>query len=268
MNYLQRLSPVQRFLYEQVAKRSPIKADKVLQMARFSENKHKELADALRHIADARVVINVNLRARVHGRPLIDWLMQTKRLLNLFEVSYSHQDNRPVDLRRRLIAEYRLYSGNLKMQGVISAMSNTEHPHYGQLDYIGDPVKLPSLGYFGLYRFVLKGEANARSTFTPDDSNNVESDQVFVWNNIEAVLATQITDKYWFEYINDNDVPIDEYGYIRYIEAQILGGIFLNGNGESDIEGLYYPETDEFDEEFFAKLIQLRDSYHIKLIPY
>ena len=84
--------------------------------------------------------------------------------------------------------------------------------------------------------------------------------------DIDGIIATHVgIDKpSWFQYVNEGEIPIDEYGTTSYIEAQILGNVFL----KEDVEMLYYPETDQFNKEFFSKLKRLEEEFDIKLEPY
>jgi len=113
---------------------------------------------------------------------------------------------------------------------------------------------------------VLKENVKIRCTFTPADSFQITSDQVFVWDDIDGVLATKIpvSDSCWFEHIEKEILPMDDHGNTSYMEAQILGGVFL----EDDVDMLYYPETDQFNEPFFKKLKRLEKDFGIELVPY
>lgn len=83
----------------------------------------------------------------------------------------------------------------------------------------------------------------------------VERDQVFVWHDIDGILAMKVgyPSRYWFECINAKEEPFSADGSVAYIEAQVLGGIHI----DESIELLYYPETDRYDKEFFGKLQRL-----------
>ena len=221
---------------------------------------------AIEKLKLSRVVINVNLQERIFGIPMIDSLLASKRLYNLFEIAHAMHEVNPSELRMRTMLEFKLYGGTRDLQTVLAGMSNREHPNYGLLDYRNDPVGLSALGFYGWYRFVLKEIVKKRSTFTPADSFHITPEQVFTWNDIEGVLATQVGvgQPCWFDYVNREEIPIDEYGTTSYIEAQILGGVFL----KDDVEMLYYPETDQFNKEFFAKLKCFEEEFEIKLEPY
>src|SRR5258708_6679504 len=113
-----------------------------------------------------------------------------------------------------VVAPYTLNSSMVRnrsrVQSILSGMSNTEHPNFGILDYFNDPIGISMLGSYGWYRFVLKKEIKwERSTFTPRDSVAVASSEVFTFEDIDAILATRPISggKYWFEYVNEADVP-------------------------------------------------------------
>ena len=93
-----------------------------------------------------------------------------------------------------------------------------------------------------------------------------EGNRVFVWDDIEGVLAQKAgaTGRYWFEWVLDRKVPMDMYGSVPYIESQILGGVFL----KDDVDDLYYPETDELNRPFFRKLRRLAEEFRFGREPY
>lgn len=260
-----RFSPSQYHLYSKVHTTSRGSADKVIKILEL-ESFQGQLNYAIEKLNQSRIVVNVNLQARIFGIPMIESLLASRRLYNLFEIAHAAHEVNPCDLRMRIMLEFKLYGGTRDLQTVLAGMSNTEHPNYGILDYRNDPIGLSSLGFYGWYRFVLKKDVKGRSTFTPADSFHITSDQVFVWDDTDGVLATRVASNkpYWFEYVNQNEIPIDEYGTTSYIEAQILGGVFL----ENDVDMLYYPETDQFNKEFFAKLKRFEEEFKIKLKPY
>lgn len=259
-----RFSPSQYHLFSKVRATSRGRARKMFDDV--ERNLQGQLNWAIERLNQSRIVINVNLQERIFGIPMIDSLLASKRLYNLFEIAHAMQEVNPSELRMRIMLEFKLYGGTRDLQTVLAGMSNTEHPNYGVLDYRNHPIGLSMLGFYGWYRFVLKDEVKGRCTFTPADSFHVTHEQVFVWSDIGGVLATRIVPNkpYWFECINKNEIPIDEYGSTPYIESQILGGVFLG----HDVEMLYYPETDQFNKEFFLKLKRLEDEFGIKLEPY
>ncbi|MCR4306726.1 MAG: hypothetical protein NUV42_02030 [Candidatus Yonathbacteria bacterium] len=261
-----RFSPSQYYLFHNVYSTSRARADKVVRGLALNDTKREKFTRAIQKLDESRIVVNVNLHERIFGVPMIDSLLASKRLYNLFEIAHAAHEVNPSDLRMRIMLEFKLYGGTRDLQTVLAGMSNTEHPNYGILDYRDDPIGLSALGFYGWYRFVLNNKAKGRSTFTPADSFHITPDQVFVWDDIEGVLATRVApDKsYWFEHINRKEIPIDEYGSTPYIEAQILGGVFL----ENDVDMLYYPETDQFNKEFFSKLKRFEEECGIQLKPY
>lgn len=260
-----KLSPSQKYLYDKVFVKSRERADTTTQNI-IGNNIQGELTLAIEKLKLSRIVINVNLQEKLFGIPMIDSLLAAGRLYNLFEIAHAMHEVNPSELRMRIMLEFKLYGGTRDLQTVLAGMSNREHPNYGLLDYRNDPVGLSALGFYGWYRFVLKEPAKGRSTFTPADSFHITPEQVFVWNDISGILATQVgIDKpLWFQYVNEGEIPIDEYGTTSYIEAQILGSVLL----KDDVEMLYYPETDRFNREFFSKLKRLAEEFGIKLEPY
>lgn len=197
---------------------------------------------------------------------MIDSLLASKRIYNLYEIAQAAVGYNPSELRMRIMLEFKLYGGTRDLQTVMAGMTNTEHPNYGTLDYRNDPIGLSALGFYGWYRFVLKPLVRIRSTFSSGDSFQITPDQVFAWNGIDGVLATRVGENrpYWFEFINERTIPIDDFGNTSYIEVQMLGGVFL----ERDVEALYYPETDQFNRSFYRKLRRFEDEFDIELKPY
>ncbi len=261
-----RFSPSQYHLFSKVRTMSRERADKLVNTLE-SKNFQGQLNWATERLDQSRIVINVNLQEKIFGVPMIDSLLASGRLYNLFEIAHAAHEVNPCDLRMRIMLEFKLYGGTRDLQTVLAGMSNTEHPNYGILDYRDDPIGLSALGFYGWYRFVLKNEVKGRSTFTPSDSFHVIPEEVFVWDDVDGALATRVAlDKpYWFEYVNKNEIPIDEYGSTPYIEAQVLGGVSLK---KGDVDMLYYPETDQFNKEFFSKLKRFEEEFEIELKPY
>jgi len=266
MDSQDKLSPSQMYLYGKVFSKSRGQADTVIQNL-IDDRVQEDLALAVEKLKLSRIVINVNLQERIFGIPMIDSLLVSKRLYNLFEIAHAMHEVNPSELRMRTMLEFKLYGGTRDLQTVLAGMSNREHPNYGLLDYRNDPVGLSALGFYGWYRFVLRDKVKERSTFTPADSFHITSDQVFVWDDVRGVLVTQVgVDKpCWFQYVGREEIPIDEYGTTSYIETQILGGVSLE---KKDVEMLYYPETDRFNKEFFSKLKRFEEEFEIKLEPY
>jgi hypothetical protein len=90
------------------------------------------------------------------------------------------------------MAEFKIYGATPDVQLVLGRMSNTEHPNYAALDYIGDPIAFASPAHYGWYRFRLIGDVRKRCTFTPSDAFVVEQHQVYIWDDIDGVLATKV----------------------------------------------------------------------------
>ena len=140
-------------------------------------------------------------------------------------------------------------------------MHDSERPNYGAVDYIGIPTSLSPLVHWGYHRFILKNELRTNATFTPFDSFLAEQDQVYVWEDIDGVLATKLNGRFWFDYVLDGTEPVATREGVHYIEAQILGGVHL-----SDVTTLCYPVADQVDYEFFAKLKQFKIDHEIELV--
>ncbi len=266
MKRVERLSPGQYHLLRKILSTSRARADTVLSEANLSKEQFVIFEQAKRKLKDAQIVVNVNLHEQIFGAPMIDDLLASKRLYNLFEVAHAKQEANPTAVRMRIMLEFKLYGAGLDVQTVLAGMSNTEHPNYGILDYRNDPLGISLLGFYGWYRFVLKKKVRIRSTFTPTDSFQITPDQVFVWDDIDGVLTAKVpeTKLHWFGHVLKETLPMDDHGNTSYIEAQILGGVFL----EDDVDMLYYPETDQFNKPFFKKLKKLEKDFGIELVPY
>ncbi|MDO8572848.1 MAG: DUF3626 domain-containing protein [bacterium] len=264
MKLRRRLSPSQQYLLDRVL--SVSNKHSIAAKEGLLDQQRDMVVGLKKKLQNSRIVVNVNLHDHIFGISMIDSLIASKRLYNLFEIAHAARERNPSDLRMRIMLEFKLYGATRNLQTVLAGMSNTEHPNYGVLDYRNNPIGLSALGFYGWYRFVLKDRVKKRSTFTPADSFHITPEQVFVWDDIEGVLASRVVgmDQCWHEYVNRMEIPIDEYGTTSYIEAQILGGVFL----ENDVEVLYYPETDQFNQEFFPKLKRLAKECKFKLISY
>lgn len=266
MNRRDRLSPSQYHLFQKVLHASSERADEVIRNAELSPEQLASLEQARQDLKNARIIVNLNLHERIFGAPMVDDLLASKRLYNLFEIAHAGEETHPSDLRMRIMLEFKLYGAALDVQTVLAGMSNTEHPNYGMLDYLDNPIGLSLLGFYGWYRFVLKKKVRTRSTFTPADSFQIIPHQVFAWKDICGVLAAKVpeTGLHWFEHVLKETLPMDGHGNTSYIETQILGGVFL----EDDVDMLYYPETDQFNRPFFKKLKRFEKDFGIELIPY
>ena len=259
-----RHSPAQAYLYHKIQSVSRQRSDRILRQARLSAAQTAELALARQKLDLARIVVNLNLHERIAGRPIIDSLVDTGRIYNLFEIAQAAIGYNPSVLRLRIMLEFKLYGATSDLQDVLAGMSNVEHPNYGLFDYLAQPVGYSLVGFYGWYRFVLKSEVKRRSTFSPMDTKYTNADQTLVWNGIDGILATKIGGRYWFEYVNDGTIPLSVQGNVSYIESQILGGVWM----DNDVEALYYPQTDELNKPFFRKLEQLESMYNVQLISY
>lgn len=263
----QRLNQNQLHLIDKVRLTSRQRADEALLRAALSSAQMDELEQARTKLETARLVINCNFKEEIFfGIPLVQSLLRSRRMYNLFEIDYVARDINPGRIRSRLMSEFKIYGATSDIQLVLSRMSNTEHPNYAALDYIGDPIVFTSPAHYGWYRFRLESEPKSRSTFTPADSFVVEREQVFVWEDIDGVLASRTgsEQRFWFEYVNDGVEPFNPDGSVAYIEAQTLGGVFI----EDDVDQLYHPETDQFDVPFYESLQELAYICNFDLIPY
>jgi hypothetical protein len=262
-----RLSQNQQHLLDKVRSTSRQRADAVLKNANLSSEQMDAVEQAKQCIIkESRLVINRNLDQIIFGEPVIDSLLKSGRLYNLFEIEHIERDINPSQVRARLMSEFKIYGATPDAQLVLSRMSNTEHPNFAAMDYIGDPIAFSSPAHYGWYRFCLRDGVKRRCTFTPADSFVVMRNQAFMYNDIDAILASKagFPPRFWFEYINEGIEPFSPDGSISYIEAQILGGVFL----DEDVEELYYPETDRCSREFFPKRHRLRRRFRITLTAY
>jgi hypothetical protein len=261
----QRMSASQRFLFDRVQKRGRRRARELV--ARLSRTERAELRLAKDKLIRSPIVVNLNLHQQVFGqRKLIESILEVRRIFNMFEIEHAQMGSDPSKFRVRVMLEFKLYGGTKDLQPVLGGMSNTEHPTYGLVDYMDYPIGYSIVGFYGWYRFVLKHEVKQRTTFSPLDSMHIDNDQTFVWDDIDAVLATRVGEKqrYWFQYVNDRVIPFDSNGNVSYIEAQILGGVHL----DKDMEALHHPHTDEFNQEMKKFLGELHTTFGFALEPY
>jgi hypothetical protein len=95
----------------------------------------------------------------------------------------------------------------------------------------------------------------------------VPSDQVYVWEDIKGVLVrkfhTPKPARFLFEYVNDRTEPVDAASNLRYIEAQVLGGIRL----DEDVDRLYYPVADRY-SDLFSQIERLAVECNLELVAY
>lgn len=165
-----RLSQNQLHLLHAVRNKSRQRADEVLQKANLTSGQMEQLKLAKQKLEDARIVVNVNLLDILFGQPTIDSILHSGRLYNLFEIDHVFQNTNPSRMRIRLMAEFKIYGATPDIQLVLGRMANSEHPNYGALDFIRDPIVFSSPAHYGGYRFGLIDKVKERCTFTPSDA--------------------------------------------------------------------------------------------------
>lgn len=266
-----RLSSGQRWLLDNVRSTSGKRADRSLRRARLSAEKAVALDAAVQYLQgdDIRIVINADLR-KIHsglGASVIEGLLTTKRLLNRFEVELAQQNTASPNMMSRIMEEPLLYGGTPDVIPVLALLPGTDRPHYGALDFIGNPRTIPMLGFYGPYRFRLRKEVLQQSTFTAGSVPMIPSDEVYVWEDIKGVLVRKFhilgQTQFLFEYVNNREEPLDFMSTLGYIEVQVLGGIRL----KEDVDRLYYPVADRY-TQLFAQMEQLASECEIELMPY
>jgi hypothetical protein len=264
----ERMSPSQWYLFEKATALSCKNKEVAMRKLKLSSDQQSAFEEARKRLEDARIVVSLNLHEHVFKGPMIKSLLSSRRLYNIFEIAHAERANNPSRMRLRIMLEFKMYGGNNDVQNILSGMSNTEHPNYGILDYLHNPVGISMLGNYGWYRFGLEYDVKKRSTYAPKDSLYIQPGQLFVWDDVDGLLATQPIKggRRWFEYISQKQVPIDGNGNAYYIEAEPLGGIFIRKDG--DVEDLHYPETDQFNTEFFEELKKFDTEFGIDLKPY
>lgn len=262
---LARLSQNQLHLYENVRKTARRRANAAVRAARLTPAQRQQIDRAKERLNDARLVINLDLMSEPFGIPIIDSLIESEKLYNIFEIELAARDVNPQLIRLRLMSEFKIYGATPDAHFVLGRMSNTEHPNYGSLDYIGDPIAFSSSMHYGWHRLRLKRHIEQRCTFTPADSFMVRRNQVFTWDTIDGILATHTSfpPRFWFEFINQRREPFTPEGVASYIEFQVLGGVWLQ-----DIDLIYYPSTQRFNREFFARFERLHEERGIELVGY
>ncbi|TSC73229.1 MAG: hypothetical protein G01um101470_210 [Parcubacteria group bacterium Gr01-1014_70] len=251
-----------RFL-EKVRMESRHRAQRVIQHAKLRKNQKRKLRLARQKLEHSDIVINLNLDKQYRDEKIIDSLLRIGRMFNRIEVEDFPDGIHNLTFRTRLLVEFKLYGATQDLQVIFSHMHDSERPNYGGLDYLQTPTSIAPLRHYGHYRFVLKNELRINATFTPFDSFLVEREQVYVWDDIEGVLATKLNGRFWFDYVLDEIEPVATDEGVHYIEAQILGGVHL-----SDITRLYYPVVDQTDYAFFAKLKQFEIEHNIQIVQY
>lgn len=257
------LTANQKQLLEKVRMESRHRAQRVIQRAKLRQNQKRKLRLARQKLEQSQIVVNINLHKRYRDENIIDNLLRIERTLNEIEIGDFLGGIHDQTLRTRLLVEFKLYGATQDLQVIFSHMHDSERPNYGAVDYLGTPTSLSPLVHWGNHRFVLKNELKMSATFTPFDSFLVEREQVYVWDDIDGVLATKLNGRFWFEYVLEEVEPVATREGVHYIEAQILGGVHL-----SDITRLYYPIADQVDYGFFAKLKQFELDHVIELVHY
>jgi hypothetical protein len=262
----ERMSPSQKYLFKNVVSKKEERLKAVFEKAALTVEQQSALEQARQRLDQSKIVVSLSLHERAFGAPLIDSLLDSGRLYNVFEIAHAGEMANPTRMRIRIMLEFKVYGGTNNIQSIFGGMSNTEHPNYGILDYFNHPIGISMLGGYGWYRFICNNGVNYRSTFAPADSLYITPDQVFRFADIEGILASRPYpgSGYWFEYVNTGTVPIDQNGNPCYIEAQPLGGISL----KKDVETLCHPETDKFNRPFFKKLQRLKKDFSVALNMY
>ena len=115
---LERLSPGQHHLFQKVASLSPARAEGLLRRANLSEGERALFEAAQQRIKRARIVINLNLHERVFNKSLIESILASKRLYNVFEIAHAGMATNPTRPRLRLLQEFKNYSINLNTPGI------------------------------------------------------------------------------------------------------------------------------------------------------
>lgn len=257
------LTENQKQLLEKVRVESRHRAQRVIQRAKLRQNQKRKLRLAKQKLERSDIVININLREQYQDERIIDGFLRIGRMLNKIEIGFFPSGIHDQTFRTRLLVEFKLYGATQDIQIISSHMRDSERPNYGAVDYLGTPTSLSPLIHWGNHRFVLKDELRMNATFTPFDSYLVERDQVYVWDDIDGVLATKLNGRFWFDYVLEGTEPVAIHEGVHYIEAQILGGVHL-----SDITRLYYPVANQTDHEFFAKLQRFELDHDIELVHY
>ena len=63
---------------------------------------------------------------------MVDSLLASKRIYNLYEIAQAAVGYNPSELRMRIMLEFKLYGGTRDLQTVMAGMTNTEHPNSGR----------------------------------------------------------------------------------------------------------------------------------------
>jgi hypothetical protein len=253
----------QEKLLAKVRSQSRKRADEILRRARLSSEQEVQLHAAKRKFERALLIINIELQKDYNGGMVIDSMLKAGRLFNRMEIGKFAGGTRDFYFRTRLLSEFKLYGATSDLQTIFGYMLDEERPHYAAVDYMDRGRSLASLQGYGFYRCELREELKQRATITPKDSLAAELDEVYLWEDIDGILATKSNGHFWFELVmGDVDPLAFDKGYY-YIEAQILGGVRL-----SEIAILYHPAADMLDKNFFAKLKRLEVDHNIVLMHY
>lgn len=242
--------------------------EKAFRNSRLSRRERRQCNNtcaALQADEAVRIAINSNLRLRVNKDTIAEALLLGGRLLNSFELDAALENKDEYQMRLRLLKELRIYGARQGAEVILAHLPDDEHPIYGILDYVGDPFKMRGT-YYGPYRLILKRDFIERSTFTHADSYGTESEDVFCWEDIAGVLIKQphlLDPQRWYEYVEKRDVPEVSPTIPAYVEAQVLGPIYLK-----DVEKLYYPCHDMLDTWFMGVLTSLAEKYGFVLAHY
>lgn len=81
------LSPGQYYLLRKVKQSERVRAAAILADAELSTEAKSSLDQAKKRLTKGRIVINLNLHEEIFGMPLIDSLIISRRLYNVFEVA-------------------------------------------------------------------------------------------------------------------------------------------------------------------------------------
>lgn len=271
MESLKRLSASQLFLYNTIASTAADRARKSIQKVKLSDIQLENLKKAARllMVDDVRIILNSDLQKiyPVSNVAVIDGLMDTGRFLNRFEIEIANSTPLGPNMQSRIMEEFLLYGAKPELISTLTLLPAGERPNYGALDFIGNPGVLPMLGYYGPYRFRLKKETVRRSTFTAGSIATTPSSEVYTWDTIEGVLVSTFDTnggkRFLFEHVIEKMETIDYIYQLVYIEAQILGGVFLT----RDVDLLHYPSVDRY-STFYPKLQELSERFEIPLQPY
>lgn len=124
------LSPSQNLLLETVYKQRRVHLRTAL-----SDLPKKDLEECKRVskeiVADpkVRIVVNANLRLRVHKYTLAEALLACGRLLNLFELDTALGNEDDYNMRLRLFKEFRIYGAKQGIESMLAHLPDGRAPH-------------------------------------------------------------------------------------------------------------------------------------------